>query len=929
MYNIYMNKKKSEVILPGKSKKPAKSSKKTAKKKMNLYSSLSYKRMAKKEAEDRRRAEELAKLPKEPVKRFFARLHPKRVFKWWFSKRGQKTIWKTIAALVLIFIIFIGGLFLYYKKDLDEIKLDEMTIAETVNTYLDRNGVVLWKDTGSENYRLVVDADEISPYMYQATVAIEDKNFYNHMGVDFGALVRATFSTLGGGGVQGGSTLTQQLIKQVYFADEAASENRGGLTRKIKELILAIELERMYSKDQILTMYLNQSPYGGRRNGVESAAQTYFGKSAKDLTLAESALLAAIPNNPGVLNPYNIYGNDMLIERQHKVLDDMVSMGYITEAEADEAKQVAILDTIQPEAEQYADILAPHFVLDVRSQLEDKYGIQTMRSGGWTITTTLDYRAQQAAEAAVAAGVDVSYINGSDNIALASLDVDTSQVIAMVGSVDFNNVEYGSYNAANALLEPGSTIKPILDYTPLLMEREGINYGPGTILKDENIDNIYCAGNTSGCQLRNYTGRFYGNITIRQALSNSLNIPAVKALYINGIDNSLEVAHALGDKSYCEGKENYGLSIAIGSGCNIRLIEHANAYASISRGGTYKDITYVLELKNSSGEVLEKWEDSEGERVVDDQVAYMMWDILHDPVARASLVWGSQSYAYGFVVPGVETASKTGTTTTTNSQETKDSLMISFSSAISTVVWNGNHDGSGLRNSDNSVVRRVVNNYMESVHKDVYAADGKWASGDMPVKPAGIQTLTVNGKTDIWPSWYNSSKNSGVAKETLTFNRFNHMLASSCTPEEYKIEVEVTKTTDPMTGNEVYSVPEPYDRETSDPCDYTPPQLALSTSGNNIIATVKRGSYDIAGYTLYVNGVEQSGISMGSDGTISGYTLKGTETSIKFTVTDTAGYVTTGEMTLTPTNQQTTTVDDNSKSQGSKSSGARQSVITR
>ena len=174
--------------------------------------------------------------------------------------------------------------------------------------------------------------------------------------------MRAALSTLGGHGVQGGSTLTQQLIKQVYFADEAASENRGGLTRKIKELILAIELERMYSKDQILTMYLNQSPYGGRRNGVESAAQTYFGKSAKDLTLAESALLASIPNNPAILNPYNEYGHEQLIWRQQYTLDVMAEMGYITKDEAEEAKQVAILDTIRPESTQYADMLAPHFV---------------------------------------------------------------------------------------------------------------------------------------------------------------------------------------------------------------------------------------------------------------------------------------------------------------------------------------------------------------------------------------------------------------------------------------------------------------------------------------------------------------------------------------------------------------------------------------
>ncbi|MBR5647358.1 transglycosylase domain-containing protein [Candidatus Saccharibacteria bacterium] len=897
-----MIKKKSEVILPSKKADKTKKEqpKKPVKKKTNLYSSLSYKHKAKKEAEARRKAEDLATLPKEPVKRFFARLHPKRVFKWWFSWRGQKAILKFFAACILIFIILIGGLFLYYKKDLDEIRLDEMNIAETVNTYLDRNGEVLWKDTGSDNYRLVIDAEEIPENLKNATIAIEDRNFYNHIGVDFIGLTRAFFSTITGKQVQGGSTLTQQLIKQVYFADEAQSADRGGIARKIKELILAVELERMYSKEQILTMYLNQSPYGGRRNGVESAAKTYFGKSAKDLTLAECALLAAIPNNPGLYNPYNEYGNEDLLWRQRYTLDVMAEMGFITKEEAEEAKAVAILDTIKPEASQYEGIKAPHFVLAVKEQLEEKYGISTLRAGGWTIKTTLDLRAQQAAEEAVRTGSSMFYINGSDNIALASIDVETSQVIAMVGSVDFNNPVYGSYNAANALLEPGSTIKPVLDYTPLLMQREGINYGPGTILRDENIDAIYCNGNVGGCRLRNYTGAFYGNITIRQALSNSLNIPAVKALYINGIDNSLNILHELGDKSYCEEPGNYGLSIAIGSGCNVRLIEHANAYASLARGGSYKDITYVLEVKNDAGDVIESWTDTAGKRVVDPQVAYMIWDILHDPVARASLVWGSQSYAYGFVIPGVETASKTGTTTTSNSQETKDSLMISYSPAISTVVWNGKHDGSGLWNSDNSIVRRVANDYMSAVHLNVYAPEGKWTPGAQVAQPAGMQRLTVNGKTDIWPSWYNASKNSGVAKETMTFNRYNHLLASSCTNENYKIQIEVTKITDPMTGKENVEVPAPYNKDTSDTCDYTPPSVSLSVSGNNLVAAITKGTYGIAGYTLYVDGEDKGSVSVGGNGVVSGYTLEGTEKTVKLTISDTAGYYASSEVTLNP-----------------------------
>lgn len=895
-----MTKKKSEVILPRKQKRAKKTSSKTAKSNMNLYSSLTYRHRAKKEANSRRRAEELAKLPKNPVKRFFARLHPKRVFKWWFSWRGQKAILKFFAACILITIIFIGGLFLYYKKDLDEIRLDEMTISETVNTYLDRNGELLWKDTGNDDYRLVVDAENIAPYMYQATVAIEDRNFYNHHGVDFGALARAAFSTLTGRGVQGGSTLTQQLIKQVYFSDEAQSADRGGLSRKIKELILSIELEKMYSKDEIITMYLNQSPYGGRRNGVESAAQTYFGKSAKDLTLAESALLASIPNNPGVFNPYNTYGNEQLLWRQHYTLDVMAEMGYITAEEAAAAKEVAILDTIKPESSQYADMLAPHFVLEVKKQLEDKYGISTMRAGGWTIKTTLDLRAQKIAEDAMQVGVAHMYLNNSDNAALASVDVETSQVIALVGSADFNNPVFGEQNVAvDSLVEPGSSIKPILDYAPLFMQREGINYGPGTILRDENIDKIYCAGNVGPCMLRNYTRQFYGNITIRYSLAQSLNIGAVKALYINGIDNSLEVAHALGDKSYCEGREGYGLSIAIGSGCGVRMVEHANAYATLSRGGSYKDLAYVLEIKNSSGEVIESWTDSEATPVVDPQVAYMLSSILSD---RTSRYWNNE----GFVVPDVWTATKTGTTTNANNI-TKDSLFESYSSAISTFIWNGNHDGGGLSSDTHDIARLIAGTYMERVHKEVYEPDGKWHYGDQPARPAGIQTLTVNGKTDIWPSWFNAARNSGIAKETMTFNKYNHLLAANCTPEEQKIAVEVAKVTDPMTGKDVYNVPEPYNRDTSDTCDYAPPQLALSTSGNSIIANIRRGSYDITGYTLYVDGVEKTGISLGSGGKISGYTLSGKEKNIKLTITDSAGGTATSEMTLTPT------VDSNDK----------------
>ncbi len=845
---------------------------------MKVYSSLAYGKARHTSSAKKASAsgKKLAPLPKDPWKRFLAHFRWERIKAYWFSKAGLKRVGKIFAACFLLGVIFVGALFVYYKNQLKEIQLNDLTISETVNTYLDRSGNILWEDKGDSDYRLVVDEDEIAKSVRDATVAIEDRSFYSHPGVDFSALLRAVLATLSGKGVQGGSTLTQQLIKQIYFSDEAASENRGGIARKIKELILSIELEKMYSKEQIITMYLNESPYGGRRNGIESAAQTYFGKSAKDLTLAESALLAAIPNNPAVLNPYNTAGNEALIARQHKVLDDMVDMGTISREDADSAKEVAILDQIQPESNQYDNIKAPHFVLEVRDVLEQKYGIQNFRNGGYTITTTLDWGAQQAAEEAVATGAGLRYTNHSDNIALASVDVETSQVIAMVGSVDWNTPIYGEVNATVSSLEPGSTIKPILDYAPLFSMRGDQVYGPGTLWRDENIDSLYCAGYRGSCAMRNASGRFYGNVTLRQSLGNSLNINAVKALHTVGIENGLDIAHRLGDKSYCaESGSAGGLSIAIGSGCGVKMIEHANAYASIARGGTAKDLVYVLEVKDPSGKVVDSWQDVAGERVIDEEVAYELADVLSDPGARG-LVFGSQATSFGFNVPGVWTASKTGTTTTTNSSVTKDSWMASFSTAIATVVWNGNHDGAGLTSNTNQVVRRVINDYMEKVHKEVYASQGKWHSGDKPTKPAGIQTLTVGGKTDIWPSWYNTNKKKdNITTEKVMFNRLNNKRAADCTPESQKIEIEITKIVDPISGSEMRNVPEPYLYDEIDTCDIPeedtsnkkPSETAkkpeieklnvnVTSEGVNITAALKAGT-TYTSCRLVADGVEK------------------------------------------------------------------------
>lgn len=526
--------------------------KKRKTKRLSLYSNLVSNKQAKRDARLKQRAKRYAAMPKDPWKRLLYRLNPKNFLRWLFSFDALRFFAKVFGVLFLVGVIGAAGIFIYFRKDISDLDARDISsrIHTTVNTYTDRHGVVLWEDKGEGNYKLAVEGDKISDYMKKATVALEDKTFYTHKGVSFIGVMRAVVNNIRGGSTQGGSTLTQQLVKQVFFADEAQKRGLDGMPRKIKEVILATEIERLYTKSQILTMYLNESPYGGRRNGVESAAQTYFGKSAQDLNLEESALLAGIPNNPSLYDPYNVSGNDALIARQHKTLDAMVDVGYISKEQAEAAKKVAILDTIKPLVSQLHDIKAPHFVLEARQEIESQLGVKTVRAGGLTIKTTLDYEVQKAAEAAAATGAGMLPKWGADNLALTAVDVETAQVIAMVGSVDFTKPGYGQRNAATSLLEPGSSIKPIVDYAPLFMQRPGVNYGPGSILKDENIDSLYCAGNTGRCTVQNYTKGTYGNVTIRQSLGSSLNRPAVKAMYIAGKENAVKVAQDLGDKSY-------------------------------------------------------------------------------------------------------------------------------------------------------------------------------------------------------------------------------------------------------------------------------------------------------------------------------------------------------------------------------------------
>lgn len=858
---------------------------KTSKKRaVRVYSNLAEKRKTKKDRAVRKRAEYLASLPKHPLKRIFYRMHPKRVLKFWFSKQGAITAIKIAGISILLVTVIAGSIFAYFRKDLDAIRPGTLAerVQTTVTRYYDRNNVLLWEDKGTGDYRLTVDSDEISDYMKDATIAIEDRDFYSHAGISISGIIRSAFNNAQGGEVQGGSTLTQQLVKQVFLTDEASQRGVEGIPRKIKEAILAIEVERKYNKDQILNLYLNESPYGGRRNGVESAARTYFGVPAKKLDLAESALLAAIPNQPGLYDPYS--GNlDALIARQHKVLDAMVSTGAVTREEADDAMEVAILDRLKPLSDQLENIKAPHFVLMVKDQLEKNLGTAIVGRGGLTVKTTLDYRIQKKLEESTKEMFDSYYpaAFGFSNASSTVEDVKTGQIIALMGSRNFNYPGFGETNVATSQIQPGSTVKPLV-YAKLFEDKgsEAQNFGSGSILADDRgADSIY------GAPLQNWDGRYKGSINIRQSLAWSRNVPAVKAEYISGVQPTLDYIRDMGDKSYCTvgAEATVGLASAIG-GCGVLQVEHVNAIASLARLGVYKPYSIILEVKNNKGDVLQKFTDS-SKKVGSAQASYIVADILSDYNARSGL-FGTASSRLD--VPGVRVAAKTGTSDIGG--QSRDIWTVSYSPVLAMATWLGNNDTRLLLQSDSSLPGLIIQPVMEFAHKSIYAKSGKWKSGDWFKRPEGIQV--ING--ELYPSWYNKSQSQ--SSEKIVFDRVSKKRATDCTPEGAKIEISVTSITDPITKKQTYFASDGYDAKNEDDvhkCSDAQPSVSLEVSknGEEITVTYIKGKFSLETITVSVNGIEIASVSPNGSGskTVESGMDGTTEFSLSATVTD-AGY---------------------------------------
>lgn len=611
--------------------------------------------------------------------------------------------------------------FVVFARDLPSpTKLASRDVSLSTKIY-DRNEKLLYDIFGNQN-RALVNLSELPPYIKEATIAIEDKNFYKHQGVSQRGILRALFNMLFRGKIQGGSTLTQQAVKNVLLSPERT------ITRKIKEFILAIQVEQRYSKDEILTIYLNEVPYGGTAYGIEAAAQTYFGKKAKDLTLTEAIILAGLPQKPTAYSPFG-QNPKAYIARSEDVVRRMREDEYITkEQEAQVKKELPKVSF----AEQGAGIRAPHFVLYVRDLLVDQFGQRVVEQGGLRVTTTLDLDLQEEAQKAVAEEIAKLKNLRVGNGAAIVTNPKTGEILAMVGSKDYFAKDYdGNVNVTLAKRQPGSAIKPI-NYATAFKK----GYNPAFLIMDVSTEFPGGAGQPPYKPV-NYDGNFRGPIQVRFALGNSVNIPAVKMLGYVGVEEMLKTAESMGLTTLSATKENlerFGLSLTLGGG-EIRPIDMAEAFGVFANEGVRVDTTAVLEVKDSKGKTLFKYEPPSGKRVLSEEVSFLISDILSDNNAR-SAVFGTRSH---LLISGKTVAAKTGTTDDKRDNWTGGWSNGKKNNGRVVIVWVGNNDNSPMHPSLASGITGAApiwNRVMRSATKD--------APNEPFEKPDGVQQLEVD-----------------------------------------------------------------------------------------------------------------------------------------------------------------------------------------
>jgi 1A family penicillin-binding protein len=600
----------------------------------------------------------------------------------------QRTFWQILWQVVRVVVLF--GLLLavlgsaavvfayhYYSQDLpDPTAIERYRPAETTRIYARDGTTLLYELVDPQGgRRTVVPLERIPNALKQATVAVEDAGFYENPGIDIRGVIRALVQNYEAGEVvSGASTITQQLVRNVLLPEsERISQS---FERKLREAILAVQLSREYSKDQILSLYLNEVYYGNQAYGVEAAAQTYFGKRVEDLTWAEATLIAGLPQSPTVLNPFS--NPDGARARQLVTLNQLVRTGKITMIQARE-----IANTPIQLVEQQISLTAPHFAFFVRDQLERQYGADTLYKGGLRVVTTLDPLWQAEAQRIVRERVAELRARNASNAAVVMLSPN-GQILAMVGSADYNDASIdGEVNVALAPRQPGSALKPVV-YAAAMQT----GWTPATIIWDTPVS--YPAGDGSVYAPRNYDNQWHGPQRLRMALANSLNIPAIRAIEHTGVTAFVELAHRMGITTLND-PERYGLPLALGAG-EVRLLDLTNVYSTIRNSGRYRDPVSILSITNRRGEVLARAAEDPGRQVLGphgEQIAYLLTDMLSDNRAREYMFGPNNS----MVLPdGRPAAVKTGT-----SNEWRDSWAVGFTSDVTIGVWVGNSDSTPMQ----------------------------------------------------------------------------------------------------------------------------------------------------------------------------------------------------------------------------------------
>lgn len=547
----------------------------------------------------------------------------------------------------------------------------------------DRSGEVLLYEIHGEEKRTVIPLEQIPKIVKDSTIAIEDQNFYQHPAFDWQAIGRALIKDIINRRIyQGGSTITQQLAKNAFLSPERT------LTRKVKELLLAIKLERQFSKEEILSLYLNQIPYGSNAYGIEAAAQTYFGKTAKDLNIAEAALLAALPKAPTYYSPWGQHA-DELMARKDYIIDKMAELGFIDEQQKNSAKKTKF--KFAPQA---AAIKAPHFVMAVQDYLLKKYGEETLEKGGLKVITTLDWKLQQTAEKVVAEGAERNAVQyKGKNAALFAQDPKTGQILAVVGSKDyFDTKNEGNFNVAmQGLRQPGSAFKPFAYVTAF---KKG--YTPETVLFDVETEFDTTGIASKSYKPGNFGGVFHGPVSMREALGRSINIPSVKVMYLAGIDDVIKTAKDFGITTLTE-RSRYGLSLVLGGG-EVKLSEMVGAYSVFAQDGIKHKQTIILKIEDAQNNVLEEYVD-EAQQVIEPQYARLINDILSDVEVRRKLFG---SIVEQTIFPGHDVALKTGTT-----NDFVDVWVIGYTPSLITGIWAGNNRREPMEKSGSSIITGV------------------------------------------------------------------------------------------------------------------------------------------------------------------------------------------------------------------------------